>query len=481
MSIKKNVFYNFIKTLSTIVFPLITFPYISRTLLPDNIGKVNFGLSFISYFSLIASLGITTYAIRECAKVRTNSIKLNSIASQIYTINILTTIIAYVFLIISIMSFSELESYRMIIIVQSFSIIVTTLGTDWINSALEDYRFITYRTVLFQVISLALIFLLVHKPDDYMKYIVITLVSSCGASLTNIMYRKKYCEIKFICNFIQGIDWKYHLPPIIFLFVMLLSQTIFNSVDHTMLGLICGDYEVGIYSTACKISNLISQMVASILWVIIPRLSFYFSEKNYLEINRLLRKVLGVYLLFGIPCAVGCFYLSDDIIMLIAGESFIKSSPVLKILMIGFIVSLFGGNFLGNAVLLSSGREKYYMKVCLVTAFVNVIANCIFIPEFGEIGAAATTTICSFVILLLLLCNLDHRIKIENKYNLLVSPIIGTFFIIAICFFCKDIINIYIRFFSTVLLSTVAYSFILIITKNEFALMAFDSLKRKLK
>ena len=57
-SIKKNTVYNAIKTVSAILFPLITFPYISRVLLPENVGKINFGLSIVSYFSLIASLGI---------------------------------------------------------------------------------------------------------------------------------------------------------------------------------------------------------------------------------------------------------------------------------------------------------------------------------------------------------------------------------------------------------------------------------------
>ena len=59
-NIKVNAVLNMIKTISSIIFPLITFPYVSRVLMPENIGKVNFGSSFVSYFSLIASLGITT-------------------------------------------------------------------------------------------------------------------------------------------------------------------------------------------------------------------------------------------------------------------------------------------------------------------------------------------------------------------------------------------------------------------------------------
>ena len=94
------------------------------------------------------------------------------------------------------------------------------------------------------------------------------------------------------------------MMPIIYLFVMILAQTIFHSVDVTMLGLIHGDYEVGIYTTAHKILNIINQVVGSLLWVIMPRMSYYFAEQKYDEVNQLLRKVLGFNILLGLPCIV---------------------------------------------------------------------------------------------------------------------------------------------------------------------------------
>ena len=69
-SLRVNTVLNIIKTASSIIFPFITFPYVSRVLMPEYIGKVNFGSSYVSYFSLIATLGITTYAVRECSKCK---------------------------------------------------------------------------------------------------------------------------------------------------------------------------------------------------------------------------------------------------------------------------------------------------------------------------------------------------------------------------------------------------------------------------
>ena len=285
-SIKVNAILNVIKTISSIIFPLITFPYISRVLQPENIGKVNFGSSFVSYFSLIASLGITTYAIRECSAVRGDKKKLGEKVSQIFSINVCTTIIAYVLLGLSLIFFRKLDSYCTLIIIQSTVILFTTWGADWLNSAMEDFKFITIRSIGFQFISLILMFILVHQPEDYLKYAAITVLSSCGANITNILYRRKYCTVRFT----KDMHWQEHFKPILLLFVMILAQTVFNNTDTTMLGLMKGDFEVGIYSTAHKMKNIIVQVVASLCWVVMPRMSYYFAEGDWNKINAMFRQ-----------------------------------------------------------------------------------------------------------------------------------------------------------------------------------------------
>mgnify|MGYP002626160241 CR=1 FL=1 len=462
-SIKKNTVFSAIKTFSSIIFPLITFPYISRVLLTDNVGKINFGLSIVSYFTLIASLGITTYAIRECSAVRDDKALLSRMASQVYSINIITTVIAYLALAITLLCYRNLDNYRTLIIIQSLSILTTTLGTDWLNSAMEDFKYLTLRTVAFQLVSLVLMFMFVHKPEDYMKYVVISLVSSAGANVMNMWYRKRYCNVRLT----KKIEWRRHFIPIMYLFVMILAQTIFNSVDSTMLGLFHGDYEVGIYSTAHKMTNVINQVIGSLLWVIMPRMSYYFAENNYDEVNRLLRKVLGFNFLLGLPCAVGCFVIAEDVIMVAAGEAFIEAAPVLQILMIGFVFSLVGGNFLGNAILLPSKQEKYYMIVCCVTAVVNVIGNYIFIPLWGVKAAAGTTALCGLVILILLLFKVDERIKIEKVGKLIVAPFLGSVGIVVVCLLCKMIDDLWIRVSVSLTTSIGLYCIVQLLFRNE--------------
>ena len=288
-NIKKNTFFNIIKSIFGIIYPLITFPYISRILQTENVGKINFSNSVVSYFSLIASLGVTTYAVRECSKYKDDKDSLSNTASQIFSINIWSTIIAYIALVVTIIAAKPLYNYKVLIIIQSTTILFTTLGADWLNTAMEDFRFIAIRTMSMQIISLLLMFIFVRRTEDYIIYAVISVVASSGANVINIFYRKRYCTTRFVLH----IDWRKHMPPILMLFSLILSQTIYTSSDTTILGLCKGDYQVGLYSTSVKIYNIVNTVVASVAWVVMPQLSANFAKKNFEKINSLLKYSLN--------------------------------------------------------------------------------------------------------------------------------------------------------------------------------------------
>lgn len=470
-SIKKNTVYNAIKTLSAVIFPLITFPYISRVLLPVNVGKINFGLSIISYFTLIATLGITTYAIRECSAIKEDKEKLSIVSSQIFSINIITTIIAYFALVLTLIIYTKIKDYRLLIAIQSISIGATTLGADWLNSAMEDFKYITIRTVVLQIISFILMLIFVNKPEDYLRYAVISLISSAGASILNIWYRRRYCRVRFT----KSLNWKKHITPIIFLFVMILAQNIYTNVDSTMLGIMRGDWDVGIYSSAHKIVHIISQVIVSIVWVIMPRASVYFANNDFELINNLVNKTLRFFTMLGLPCIVGVYFLADDIVFLAGGDEFAKSSIVLKILIIGFFFNLYGSSFLGNILLLPAKKEKQYMIICCITAVVNGITNYFLIPQYGTVGASLTTVFCNALMLVILIIKKDKRIVITGIKDTFLSPVIGSVTVGLICYLFSFVYELWIRVSFSIFVSIVVYSVIQHLFRNQLFDSTFSS------
>lgn len=473
---KANTFLNLLKSGSSVVYPLITFPYISRILKPEYIGKINFSISYVSYFSLIASLGVSTYAVRECALKSNDRHEFEKTASQIYTINCISTAISIVLLVLSLIFFTRLHPYLFLVLIYSVNIIMGTIGTEWINTAMEDFRYITLRTFFFQILSIAALFVFVKTPEDYINYALISVMASGGAGLLNIIYRKKYCNIKII----KDTGWKKHLPPILVLFVMSMAQSVFNNADMTMLGIICGDYEVGLYSAAVKITNMISQLLFSILAVLLPRLSYYFDISDFDKVNVLINKAFSFYVVLGFPIIAGVISLSGEIILLIGGYDYAGAVPSLKILTVSFLFSLFGGGLAGNLVLLPSKQEKYFMIVCCITTIINVVLNTFFIPQSGAAGAAAATAVCTFIMMILLLFKTDKRIRINHPLKTVMEPVTGAAAIIIIVTFIKHMnMNLLLTVLLSIGVSVFAYFMILLVFKNKILMEAADQIMKK--
>ncbi len=474
--IKKNTFYSIIKSCSTILFPLITFPYITRVLRTENVGKVNFSISIVSYFSLIASLGITIYAVRECSKVKKNKNDLEKIASEIFSINICTTIISYIALFVLLLNAKSLVSYRGLICILSSAIGFTTLGADWLNTAMEDFKYVTIRTFLFQLLSLLLMFTFVKTPEDYVKYAIITVISSSGGNLVNIFYRKKYCNVKFVIN----MRIKKHISSIIMLFAMFLAQQIFVNSDITILGLYKGDYEVGLYSAAVKIYNIISTLMSSISWVVMAQLSYSFSKQQYEEVNKLLKYVIGFTVTIGIPCIIGIGILAPQIVEIIAGPAYIDASIALRILAIALAFSLVWGIVM-NMILLPSGADKPCLKACSISAVVNIVANLIFVPNYGIVAASVTTALSQLIGVLICLPYVDKQIKIPKLKQIIFGPLVGGILIMFYLIVCvRYICGLWKIVIISLSGSVIIYFIIQIMLKNEWVMEFLEGFRNKL-
>lgn len=275
-SLGVNAALNAIRSGLSVVFPLITYPYAFRVLHAEGIGKVNYALSIIGYFSLIAALGISTYAIREGAKLRKDKEKLSRFCNQIFSINIVTSIAAYIFLFLCVYNIKALSEYKQLIIILSLSIGFSTLGVEWINTIYEDFLYVTIRSIVIYILTLILLFVLVKNQKDVLQYAFLTIANSGLICISNWFYSRRYLQIKLTKN----IELKKHIKPILTIFANSLATTIYVNADTTMIGLLSGDYYVGVYSLAVKIYNVIKTMLAAIYTVAIPRISFFVGQND---------------------------------------------------------------------------------------------------------------------------------------------------------------------------------------------------------
>lgn len=385
-----NATLNVLRQLVAIVFPLITFPYVSRILGVDNYGMVNYTASIISYVSLIAGLGITNYAIREGSRLKKDYNKFIQFVREIFTLNFLALILSYVFLIIVMFYYRNNDIYRWLLLIQGAAVFFTVIGCEWLNVIFEDYLFITLRYILFQSATLVLIFLFVKSSNDLIIYAFVSQLGGVFANVCNLIHFYNKYDVKVSFTFSKSIFS--HLKYVLILFANSISMLIYVNSDITILGLFKGDYEVGLYSVAVKIYTIVKQLLNAMMVVGMPRMVRWTGQVDKKIVDNQLNGLLSTLLMFLLPSIIGLFCLSEPIINLMAGETYILAAEPLRILSITLLFATIVC-FYSNLVLIPNNMERKILKATSISAVLNIVLNIIFIPAFGMKTAAFTTLV----------------------------------------------------------------------------------------
>lgn len=393
-SIKVNFIYNSVLTLSSIIFPIITFPYISRVLGPAGTGNYNFATSIVNYFSMFAMLGIPTYGIRACAKTRDDEEKLSITVSEIFVINLLITGITYVLFFVTLFSVEKLEENKLLLMVIGFSMLFNLIGMEWLFKGLELYSYITIRSLIFKIISVILMFLFVKSETDTVKYAAIFVFSTAGSYILNFKRAHKYINYRW-----HGLNLKKHFKPILIFFAMSVATIVYTNLDNVMLGFMKTDTDVGYYSAAVKIKYILASLVSSLGAVLLPRASNYI-EKNLKDKFRYISsKAFNFVFLFAIPLSVYFIIYAEEGILLLAGTEYLQAVPAMKIIMP--TVLLIGlTNIMGIQMLVPLGKEKQVLYSEVIGAIVDLLLNLILIPFYGAAGAAIGTLVAEASVLI---------------------------------------------------------------------------------
>ena len=395
-SLRKNAFLNIVYKLSSILFPLITYPYVSRILLADNLGRVSFFTSLTNYMLMIGSLGISTYGIRIVAKTRNNKRELSVVVKELLIINLVVTFIASLFLISSIIVVEKFQKNLLLMFISICQILIAPLGMELLYGGLEQYEYIAKRSITMKIISLIFIFLFVHEKEDYIIYAAILMLGYIGNYICNFVYSKKFIDYSIK----QKWKLKRHLKAVLILFASILAINIYTNVDTLMLGFIKGDRAVGLYDVACKGKLVLLSLINAISTVLFPRLSYYLAEKDIVSYNKVLKKSISVIMGIAIPLSIFFVIEAKDVVIFLGGNAYEDATLCMQILMPILIISGFS-NITGNQILLPHGKDISYMRAVMTGAIVDIILNLFFMPRYSLYGAAFATLMAEIVQMLL--------------------------------------------------------------------------------
>lgn len=476
-SLKTNMILNAAKGIMGILFPLISFPYVSKVLGVANMGKYNFASSVVSYFVIFAGLGINAYAIREGARVREDSLRFQRFSDEIFSINILSTLVSYALLIITYCVSNKLHEYHDLLFILSLQIFFKTIGVEWIYCVFEDYIYITIRSMIFQFISFACLLIFVKTNNDLNKYAVITVFSGVGSNILNYIHAKKYCSV----HFDPKLCLKSHIKPILIMFAMSVTVTIYVSSDITILGYLCSDETVGIYSASTKVYSIIKTILSSVLIVSIPRLSSMLGHNNRTDFDKIASDIYRTLITIVLPAITGIILMSEDIVLLLSNETYIEAASSLCLLSIALFFCL-GAWFWGQCILVPMKMEKVVFGVTVVSAVVNIALNFMIIPVWKENAAAFTTILAEGISFFWCSRKGRKHTRLSGIGRTYGKVGTGCAAIVVIALSVRSVISsLYLRLILTVSVAVLIYFSIEVFVKNEAISEIFAVVKGKFK
>ena len=423
-SLQKNFLYNVLYQILLVILPLITAPYISRTLGATAVGVYSYTYSVAYYFLLIAMLGIGNHGNRSIAAVRDDRKKLNKTFSSIYSLQVITFSIAILAYAIYLVLF--VKDNRLIVLLQLIYVTSGLFDIGWLFFGLEQFKLTVARNTLIKISTVVLMFVFVHKPSDLWKY---TLIMSAGTLFSQAylwLYVKKYvsfekCSVKEIAS---------NIKPVLILFIPVLAYSIYKVMDKIMLGNMSSYDQVGFYNNAEKIINIPMGIITALGTVMLPRMSNIVANGDKKRVDDYIRISAKLVTLLSSAIAFGLMGVSSVLAPVFFGDEFIACGEIIRLLSVT-VFFIAWANVIRTQYLIPNKRDSIYLTSTMVGAILNLIINWMLIPKYQANGAAFGTIVAEFSVMLVQMVAVKNELPMR-KYIMSYSPILIIGLIMAV-------------------------------------------------
>lgn len=475
--IKKNFLYSTILTTANYIFPFLTYPYVSRVLGVTNIGICNFVDSIINYFVLFSMMGISIVGIREIAKSKGEKQSLNKTFSSLFALNATTTAVLFIALIISIYTVPKLYVYRELMWLGALKLAANFLTLDWLYRGLEDFKYITARTIAVKTVYVACVFIFVHEQNDYPIYYLLLCMMVVANAIINAFHSRKFVHLSF-----RTINVKLYVKPFFTMGTYMVLTSMYTSFNVAFLGFCSGETEVGYYTTATKLYTILLALFTAFTGVMLPRMSSLVSEQRYDEFRLLLQRSFNALVVFAVPLVYFCIVMAPQIILIISGKGYEGAISPMRIVMPLMLVIGYE-QILIIQTLMPLKADKQILRNTILGASTGLLLNFILVPYLHSVGSA----IVWFTSELVVLCSAQHAVKnimgVDFPWKSVIKNVIYYIPMAVLVFIINGLIPTAIL--SVIVCGTlmVLYSYVLNvrIIKNEEVVRTISLLNKKIR
>lgn len=392
-NIKKNFLYSSFLTTANYVFPMITYPYVSRVLGVENIGLCNFIDSIINYFLLFSFMGINILGVREIARAKEDCHKLNTVYNSLFFLNFISTVVAIIILVILTFTIPQLFAHVELMVIGGIRLLFSFLQVEWFFKGIENFKFITIRSIIIKCFYVIAVFVFVRNPDDYPIYYLLMVMMVVLNSIVNVFY-----SLRFIHISIRGILFKPYIKSFFILGIYTFLTSMYTSFNVAFLGFTSSETEVGYYTTATKLYAILLGLFTAFTGVMMPRMSVLISEKRFEEFKSFFYRSVKILFTFSMPLICFSIIMAPQIIDIISGKGYEGAIIPMRIVMPLMLIIGYE-QILVVQTLMPLKSDRYILRNSIIGAVVGLLLNIFIVPLLHSVGSSIVWGLSEIVVL----------------------------------------------------------------------------------
>lgn len=469
-SIIKNYIYNSSLLVFNLFFPFITMIYVNRIFSLEIIGEISLALSIISVFITLSSLGIFNCAMREVAQNRRDKDKLKIIFSKYLFLNI-GGVVFFSIVYFGIVYF-YLKRNIAIYIILYLNLFMSPYLLEWFFTGLEEYQYITQRSIFTKIISFIFMILMVKNEKDINLYLIFLVLGSSLNGVFNIYKVRKYL-IKIKMNFF------YEILELKYFYLQNIMGIFYSGCEQIILGLNSNLDQIAYYSRSKSILSIPGMIILSLTKTLIPRINS--NVHDSLKYRELIILSFNYLILLICPCVIGIIFFSENILYIIGGEKFIPAKNILKVSSALLLVTSLAV-FLDSNISIPNRKEKNTLYGNIGVMLVTTLLALVLSKKYGGIGTVISVVMGESVgVIIQFICIKKQKIGINPINKNILKYFIASFVLIIVLIIIQRFNFEYIfELILSIIVGGCFYFLCLFLLKEDLVSMVYKKIRDKL-
>jgi O-antigen/teichoic acid export membrane protein len=420
-------------------------------------------------------MGITTVGVREIAASRGDKHQLSKTFIALLSLTGCTTIAAMLVLLLAMYIIPTLIPYQELLYVGQIKLLSNLFLIEWLFTGLEDFKYITIRTIIIRCLYMASVFLFVTKATDYKLFYILTCGMVLCNAIINVIYSRRFVSYPWKSALLRP-----YIKPFFIMGAYALLVHVYTSLNSVWLGFVTDTDEVGYFTTATRLHSIVMALLISFTNILFPHVSNLLAEGRTEEFWQKIKSAFDVLFTFAFPTAVFLLAAAPPLLHLFAGDGF--EGAYLPMRIISPLVLIVGTEqILVIQILMAMHQDRIVLRNSLIGALIAIMLNILITSSMGAPGSAIVWVISELSIMVLSIVFIRKRYHFSLPYGKCLRYMMAYLPLLGLAFVYLHYINDELVFLISYALTTILYTGIyeIVVVKNQFVISIINRIKSK--